>query len=262
MSDPSERYSTFEDIADDLSRPNARSKDRILNLLLSDLWHDKFDPRNLGLDEYRLSLALPSDEPYNPDEPASWPSSEEGAIPRPSDFQPMSREIAFGLLLSVKEPLAYDLSDDDYHPKFEWLARTKLACYGAGGQAILRNIAITDDEECRFCDRHSLKRPKSDEQAPSQEKPQATPEAQTDQGSEPLSEIELDLKDRAQAVLEKGQEMRGQNPTLSTRAIASIMVRKADGGKLEGWGEDTLRKILGGRYKSVSRLGLKGLDQG
>ncbi len=156
MSDPSERYSTFEDIADDLSHSNARSKDRILNLLLSDFWHDKFVSRNLGLDEYRVSLDL-SDEPYNPDEPASWPSSEEGDIPRPSDFQPMSRKIAFSMLLSVEEPLAYDLSDDDCNPNFEWLARTKLACYGAKAQAILRNIAITNEGRRRFCDWHGFK---------------------------------------------------------------------------------------------------------
>ena len=164
MSDPSERYSTFEDTADDLSHPNARSKDRIFNLLLSDLWHNNFHSRNLGLDEYRVSLAL-SDEPHNPDEPASWPSSEEGDIPRPSDFQPMSRKIAFSMLLSVEEPLAYDLSDDDCNPNFEWLARTKLACYGAKAQAIFRNIAITNEGRRRFCDWHSLKRSKPYEQA-------------------------------------------------------------------------------------------------
>ena len=94
-----------------------------------------------------------------------------------------------------------------------------------------------------------------------QEKPQATPEAQTDQGSEPLSETELGLKGRAQAVLEEGQRRQAGNRYLSIRRIASAMVQNADGGKIEGWGEDTVRKILAGRYEPVSSLGLKGLGQ-
>ena len=106
-------------------------------------------------------------------------------------------------------------------------------------------------------------RPELKQEVEPQEKPQATPEAQTAQGSEPLSEIERDLKDRAQAVLEEGKNIQNRNKgRLSTRAIALIMVRTTDGGKPEGWGEDTLRKILAGRYEPVFRLGLKGLDQG
>ena len=93
-----------------------------------------------------------------------------------------------------------------------------------------------------------------------QEKPQVTPEAQTAQGPEPISDIELALKDRAQAVLDEGHIIQDQNDwRLSTRTIASIMINGADGQKFKGWGDETLRAILDGRHIPSDRLGLKRL---
>ena len=39
------------------------------------------------------------------------------------------------------------------------------------------------------------------------------------------------------------------------------MVRDGDGKKFQGWGDETVRRILDGRYKPALRLGLKGLGQ-
>ncbi len=82
----------------------------------------------------------------------------------------------------------------------------------------------------------------------------------TAQGPKPLSEIQRDLKDRAQAVLDEGHIIQDQNDwRLSTRTIASIMINGADGQKFKGWGDETLRAILDGRHIPSDRLGLKRL---
>lgn len=58
MSDPSERRFTFKKIADDLSNGKARQKNRISNLLISDLWDGEFDPQKLFWNEYNARLVL------------------------------------------------------------------------------------------------------------------------------------------------------------------------------------------------------------
>ena len=263
MLDPGKDPSTFDVIADDVSRANACWPDRISNLLISDLWRNEFDSQRLGWNEYKACLIL-FDEPYDPDESSRWVSksvAREADRGRPGTFRPMSRDIAFNMLLAVDEPLESGVIDEAGEPKFRLLAEIELRRFGAKAQEILGDIAITNDARSQFCDRHGLKHPKSDDQEPPQEKPQATPEAQTDQGSKPLSEIELDLKGRAQRVLKEGRIIKSRNRHLSIRRVASAMVQNADR-KFQGWGEQALCKILNGRYKPVSRLGLKGLREG
>ncbi len=119
-----------------------------------------------------------------------------------------------------------------------------------------------DRELANFTEDRNDERPELKQQeVEPQEKPQATPETQTAQGSKPLSEIQRDLKDRAQAVLEEGQRLRDGNKHLGTRGIALIMVRGGDGKKFRGGGDETVRRILDGRYEPALRLGLKGLGQ-
>ena len=263
MLDPGKDPSTFDVIADDVSRANACWPDRISNLLISDLWRNKFDSQSLGWNEYKACLVLFPDEPYDPDEPSRWVSksvAREADRGRPGTFRPMSRDIAFNMLLAVDEPLVSGVIDEAGEPKFRLLAEIELRHFGAKAQEILGDIAITNDEVCHFCDWHGLKRPKSYEQEPPQEKPRATPEVQTAQGSEPLSEIELNLKGRAQRVLEEGHIIQDRNNwRLSTRTIASIMIKGADGQQFKGWGDETLRAILDGRHNPSLRLGLKRL---
>ena len=71
MSDPSDRRFTFEKIADDLSNGKARQKNRIYNLLVSDLWDGEFDPQKLCWNVYNALLGLdpyelPDDTPPSP----------------------------------------------------------------------------------------------------------------------------------------------------------------------------------------------------
>ena len=158
-------------------------------------------------------------------------------------------------------------------PKYIWggeqwdeaLKRGWVEFPGALGLSVSgRPIILQDALEAVFNPDGTVKeepRPELKQEVEPQEKPQATPEAQTAQGSEPLSETELDLKDRAQAVLDEGHIIQGLNSSLSTRGLASRMARKAADGKFQGWGEDALCKILDGRYEPVSRLGLKRLHR-
>ena len=174
MSEPSERYSTFDDIADKVSRANACWPDRISNLLISDLWNGEFDLQSLGWNEYKASSVL-FDEPYDPDEPSPWVSKSvatEADRGRPGTFRPMSRDIAFNMLLAVNEPLASGLIDEAGEPKFQLLAEIELRRFGAKTQEILGDIAITNDARSQFCDRHGLKRSKTPETHP-QVRPQS-----------------------------------------------------------------------------------------
>ena len=71
MPDPSDRRFIFEKIADDLSGGKARQKNRISNLLVSDLWDGKFDPQKLCWNVYNALLVLDPDE--LPDDTPSSP---------------------------------------------------------------------------------------------------------------------------------------------------------------------------------------------
>ncbi len=180
MLDPGKDPSTFGVIADDVSRANACWPDRISNLLISDLWRNEFDSQSLGWNENKACLIL-FDEPYDPDEPSRWVSksvAREADRGRPGTFRPMSRDIAFNMLLAVDEPLASGVIDEAGEPKFRLLAEIELRRFGAKAQEILGDIAITNDARSQFCDRHGLEHPKSDDQEPPQEKSQATPETQ------------------------------------------------------------------------------------
>lgn len=64
MPEPSERYSTFDDIADKVSRTNKCSKNLVFNRLNSDLWDRKFAPQNLRWYERRASNRLFPGEPH------------------------------------------------------------------------------------------------------------------------------------------------------------------------------------------------------
>ncbi len=194
MLDPGKDPSTFDVIADDVSCANACWPDRISNLLISDLWRDKFDPQSLGWNEYKACLVL-FDEPYDPDEPSRWVSksvAREADRGRPGTFRPMSRDIALNMLEAVNEPLVSGIYDEAGKPKFRLLAEIELRRFGAKAQEILSNIAITNDARSQFCDWHGLKRPKSDERALTpdnpdgavKEKPQPSPALVSKDGGE------------------------------------------------------------------------------
>ena len=179
MLDPGKDPSTFDVIADDVSRANACWPDRIYNLLISDLWNGEFDLQSLGWNEYKARLVL-FDEPYDPDEPSRWVSksvAREADRGRPGTFRPMSRDIAFNMLLAVDEPLASGVIDEAGKPKIRLLAEIELRRFGTKAQEILSNIAITDDARSQFCDRHGLKRPKSDERALTPDTPESRKES-------------------------------------------------------------------------------------
>lgn len=190
MLDPSCKSFTFEEISEELPHQNVHPKNEFLKRLFSDFWRDKFDHRNLGWNEPRARLFLGLQDLYNIDESSPCPSrsvSEEDDCARPRDFQLMSREIAFDLLLAVKDPLAFHLGDESERSRYEYLAENGWRGLDPDGQAVLENIALTKDELCRWCQRCGVKLPQSFEQAPPQKRQQATPEAQTTQGSEPPS---------------------------------------------------------------------------
>ena len=190
MLDPSCKSFTFEEISEELPHENAYPKIEILKRLLSDFWRDKFDHRNLGWNEPRARLFLGLQDLFKVDESSPCPSrsvSEEDDCARPHDFQLMSREIAFDLLLAVKDPLAFNLCDESDRDPYEYLAEYGWRDLDLDGQAVMENIAITKDELCRWCKMCRVKLPQSFEQAPPQKRQQAAPEAQTTQGSEPPS---------------------------------------------------------------------------
>ncbi|MCH8091406.1 MAG: hypothetical protein IIC57_03555 [Proteobacteria bacterium] len=192
MLNPSERLFTFERIADNLSNGKARQKNRISNLLISDLWDGEIDPQKLFWNEYNARLVL---------DPGELPDD---IPPSPDDFQETSREELYGLLSIVGERFASDRAN------FPRLAQIKLRQYSDDAQVILMNVAIPADEVRSFFDRNDLKTHKRYEQAltletQSQNRPQseagsapsgdlsaapqasqATPESQAAQGSEPL----------------------------------------------------------------------------
>ena len=190
MLDPSCKSFTFEEISEELPHENVYSKTDILDRLLSDFWRDKFDHKNLGWNVSRARPGIGLVDLDNGDESSPCPSrpeSEEDDCARPRDFRQMSREIAFDLLLAVKDPLAFHLCDESDRDHYEYLAEYGWRDLDPDGQAVVENIALTKDELCRWCQRCGVKLPQSFEQAPPQKRQQATPEAQTTQGSEPPS---------------------------------------------------------------------------
>lgn len=88
MPDPREAYFIFADIADDVSRKNSCRKGRVINLLLSDLWNEKFDSQKLRWNEYKVSLVLWPGEPHFLTRLPPLYSAEKGADDRTIRLEP------------------------------------------------------------------------------------------------------------------------------------------------------------------------------
>ena len=226
MLNPSERLFTFERIADDLSNGKARQKNRISNLLISDLWDGEFDPQNLFWNEYNARLVL---------DPGELPDD---IPPSPDDFQETSREKLYGLLSIVGERFASDRAN------FPRLAQIKLRQYSDDAQVIFRNVAIPGDEVCHFRDRHGLKRSKRYEQAPPQE---------TQQIGSPAQNLQPNKGGRRPASQSQTQEVwkefdRVTKPELLTFTRGEITKIARGIAEKTGYKSNTVEKLIRSAY--------------
>lgn len=249
MLDPGKDPTIFDIVADDVSRANACWPDRIYNLLISDLWNGEFDLQSLGWNEYKASQVL-FDEPYDPDEPSPWVSKSvatEADRGRPGTFRPMSRDIALYMLLAVNEPLVSDVIDEAGKPKFRLLAEIEMRRFGDKTQEILGDIAITNDARSQFCDRHGLKRPKSDEQEPPQE---------TQQIGSPAQNLQPNKGGRRPASQSQAQEVwkefdRVTKPELLTFTRGEITNIARGIAEKTGYKRNTVEKLIRSAYRDL-----------
>lgn len=113
----------------------------------------------------------------------------------------------------------------------------------------LESLTISKDDFGRWCDEHGHTRPAFwfDDEPAGKAASRTVPSRDDGIGK------------RIQAVLEAAATKRGQNPHLSMAGIANRMAKRDTTEKFEGYGYESIRKILSGTFGPAKERGIRGL---
>lgn len=261
MLDRRRNHFSFQEIAHHWARePNQRySSDEILTDLVVAFWRGDFSGDEIGWNANDWFLKR-SDNDYPPKPLQNKYRKIQGE--KFSDFEPISRNEAFELLIACGDQYAEELIGCSDADTFDALAHKTIEDYSEAGRFSVGTLMLTKKALKIWSENRGVKSPHFANSI----KPSETRFNETHQSLRPIQEpvssqntaetmeVKRD-RERIEAILYEGAKILREDNTLSCRSIASKMIRLGDGQKLNGYGYDAIRSILSGRYGPALRLG-------